>query len=236
MATFVFVHSPVASPATWAAVAELAAQAGHGAKCPALTDAIFDPIAGGAPYLRHCAAAVAQAARGCTPVILAAHSGAGLLAPAAAAALRDLPAGAIIVDGLMPQPGKSWFDTAPPALNARIRALAFDGRVAPWHEWWPPGAIRRLFTNDALYAQFAAETPRLSLAFFEEPTPPTPMPSIPCAYLRLSSACDADADAAAASGWRVRRIESHHLAMVTDPVLVWRELAALAEPMAAQAV
>jgi len=227
MATFVFAHSPVASPSTWEGVAELAARDGHSVKLPALTEAIFHPVIGGPPYLRHCAEAIAQAARGCAHVVLVAHSGAGLLLPSIAAALCEPPAGAVTVDGLMPQPGKSWFDTAPAALSARIRALASDGQVAAWHEWWPPGAIRRLLASDAAYAKFVAATPRLPLAFFEEVAPPIPMPAIPCGYLRLSPACDADADSAASLRWSVRRIEANHMAMITDPALVWTELANL---------
>lgn len=231
MATLVFAHSPIATPTSWVTVAALAASAGFNVRTPSLTEAIFASDVGGPPCLVHCAQAIARAAHGCANPILIAHSGAGMLLPAAARAMRDAPRGAIIVDGLMPQPGKSWFDTASPTLSKRIRALAQDGLVAPWHEWWPPGAVRSLFRNDADYAAAAEATPRMPLAYFEEAAPPTEMPAIPCGYLRLSAACDGDADAAAALGWRVRRSEMNHIAMITEPAAVWAELAALIDAM-----
>lgn len=231
MPTLIFIHSPVASPATWEAVADLAERADYATRIVSLTDAIFHPVSGGPPYLEHCAEAIATAARGCARPILVAHSGAGLLL-AAAATEMDAPAGAVVVDGLMPQPGKSWFDTAPPALSQRIRALAQDGVVAPWQEWWPPGAIRAFFKREADYQRLAAATPRVPLAFFEEPAPPMDMPAeVPCAYLRLSAACDADADEAQRRGWSVVRREANHIAMLTDAALVWSDLRTIANAM-----
>lgn len=233
MPTLVFIHSPVAAPQTWEAVARLAEQAGYAVKLPSLTDAIFHPVVGGPPYLVHCAETVALAARGTARPILVAHSGAGMLLSDAIARMEDAPAGAIIVDGMMPQPGQSWFDTASPALGRRMRAMAQDGVVAPWHEWWPPGAIRKLFRSDADYQRFVACVPRLPLAFFEEPAAPVDMPTgLPCAYLRLSAACDADAAEALRRGWSEVRRDAHHLAMVSDPAAVWSDLATIAATMA----
>lgn len=233
MPTLVFVHSPVAPPSTWEAVGRLAEQAGYAVKLPALTDAIFHPVVGGPPYLAHCAETVALAARGAARPILIAHSGAGMLLADAVARMEDAPAGAVIVDGMMPQPGKSWFDAAPPELARRLRALAQDGVVAPWHEWWPAGAVRELFASEAEYQRFVAQVPRLPLAFFEERAAPVDMPPhLPCAYVRLSAACDGDVAEALRRGWREVRRQAHHLAMISDPAAVWSDLATIARAMA----
>lgn len=233
MPTLIFVHSPVAPPQTWAAVADLAERDGYAARTPSLSDALLHPMLGGPPYFARCAEAIAAAARGHGRPILVAHSGAGMLMPAAATTTEDAPCGAVFVDALLPAPGKAWFDTAPAALNDRIRATVQDGRVAPWHEWWPPGAIRSLFGNEAAYAHFAADVPRLPLAFFEEPAPQVAMPAeVACAYLRLSAACDGDADEALRLGWPTRRADLDHIAMTTKPAAVWAELKPLVDAMA----
>lgn len=233
MPTLVFMHSPVAAPSTWEAVARLAEQAGYAVKLPSLTDAIFHPVVGGAPYLTHCAEAIARDARGAARPIFVAHSGAGMLVADTIAHMHDDPVGVVIVDGMMPQPGKAWFDSAAPQLAQRLRALAQDGVTAPWHEWWPPGAVRKLFRSDADYQRFTAQVPRLPLAFFEEVAAPVDVPrGIPCAYLRLSAACDEDAAEALKRGWSVVRREAHHMAMVSDPAAVWSDLETIAVAMA----
>jgi len=230
--TLIFVHSPVAPAETWAALADIAERSGYAVRTPALTDALLHPMLGGPPFYPRCAEAIALAARGCARPILVAHSGAGLLIPLAATSMHDGPCGAIFVDAMLPQPGKSWFETAPAALSNRIRGAAQDGRVAPWHEWWPPGAIRSLFPNEAEYVRFADAVPRLPLAFFEESAPEVALPPAPYAYLRLSGGYDAEADVAAALGWAVGRANLDHIAMATKPAAVWRELQPLVDAMA----
>ncbi|MGH3924022.1 MAG: hypothetical protein ACRDTT_14325, partial [Pseudonocardiaceae bacterium] len=55
---------------------------------------------------------------GMSRTVLVGHSGAGPLLPAIAAATPTV--GVIYVDAGLPQPGASWFDTAPPPLVAHL--------------------------------------------------------------------------------------------------------------------
>ncbi len=65
-------------------------------------------------------------------------------------------------------------------------------------------------------AAFLSEQAELPLAYFDEPAPDAYFVT-PSAYLQLSEAYDADADAAEAEGWPVTRLKLHHLAMLTAP-------------------
>jgi hypothetical protein len=216
----VLLHSPLVGPSTWKPVAKLLQAYGHDVALPDLT-----PIMrGSGPFYGALAQAVAVAAA--TDSILVVHSGAGALVPAIAqrAALK----GAIFVDALLPHPGASWFDGVPEALGAKLRGLAKDGKLPPWHAWWPKGAMEALLPDRDIGAPFLSEQAELPLAYFEEPAPDANL-ATPSAYLQLSDAYGADADAAEAEGWPVARLKRQHLAMLTHP----DETAAAIEQLAA---
>ncbi|SMD21061.1 hypothetical protein SAMN05661093_06714 [Kibdelosporangium aridum] len=141
------------------------------------------------------------------PVIAVGHSGAGALLPA----IADT---AIFVDALLPHPGQSWFDIAPPPAQAQLRGLATEGELPPWHEWFAPEDLP--LPDGPLRTQFLAEIPRLPLAYFAEPAPVTPAIR-QAAYIRLSEPYDTAADHAERLGWFVHRENAHHLAILTDP-------------------
>lgn len=204
----VLLHSPLVGPQTWPALALRLRARGHDV---ALCD--FTPVMqGDPPFYPRLAAMAADVV---TPdSILVAHSGAGALVPAIAQ--RVSPAGAIFVDALLPHPGRSWFDTAPEALRDRLRGLTRDGRLPPWHRWWPKGAIEALLPDAAMYEQFVAGLLDLPLAYFEERAPSAAWEA-PCSYLQLSSGYEAEAVWAQAQSWRVSRLKLHHLAMLTHP-------------------
>src|ERR1700759_1393633 len=102
-------HSPLVGPPAWAAVAAALRRRGHVVETPAwprlstIGDRFYDTLSEGL---------AAQLLDKAGPLILAAHSGAGGLVGAAAAALPAVE-GVILVDAIMPHPGRSWFDTAP---------------------------------------------------------------------------------------------------------------------------
>jgi hypothetical protein len=170
------------------------------------------------------AAAVVKDAAG--PVTLVGHSGAGPLLPAVADLLGDRAHSAVFVDALLPRPGRSWFDTAPPSLRGQLLGMARNGVLPPWHEWFPPDVIDELVPDPVLRREFFAEIPRLPVAYFEEPAPMT-SDLRACALLRLSAAYDAAADEAERWGWWVARRDWDHLRMLTDPEAV-ADLIALA--------
>ncbi len=199
---------------------------GHAVAMPDLT-----PLMQGEPpfYPVLASGAAAAVAEGS---VLVAHSGAGALVPAIAA-LAALD-GVVLVDALLPHPGDSWFAGVPEELGARLRGLAKEGRLPPWHAWWPKGAMEALLPDRAMGAAFIAEQKDLPLAYFEEAAPDLALMT-PAAYLQLSGAYAQDADAIAAAGWPVERLALHHLAMLTAPEPVAEALERLAGTLKAPA-
>lgn len=215
-ALLVLVHSPLVGPYTWSAVASALRAAGRAVVVPDLTT-----------VPRSSVEAYADAVEGAAPraEAMVLHSGAGSLAPAIAERLPGIRH-ALFVDALLPHPGRSWFDTAPPALAAHLRELAgTDGRLPAWDQWFPPGSLDALLPDPELRAKLVAELPRLPIDYFEQPAPHTPW-TVDSAYLQLSAAYDEQAAEAAALGWPVERLELHHLALLTDPETIAARIAA----------
>jgi pimeloyl-ACP methyl ester carboxylesterase len=177
-------------------------------------------------YPKYAVAAAAAVDDTADTVVVVGHSAAGALLPAIAEAVGDRTRGAVFVDAMLPQPGRSWFDSAPPALRDQLLAMAVDGLLPPWHEWSPPGAIEELVHEPALRRAFFAEIPRLPVAYFEERAPVT-SDLRRCAFLRLSAAYDRAADEAERLGWWVARRDWDHLRMLSAPEAV-ADLIALA--------
>ena len=213
--TLLFVHSPVVGPSTWKYTAEVLQDNGFGCAVPDLTAlATMDP-----PYYPKYATAAAAAVDGTSgPVVVVGHSAAGALLPAIAEAVGDRTHGAVFVDAMLPQPGRSWFDTAPRGLEAQLRGLADRGLLPPWHEWFPPGSLEALVPDQLRRRHLIAETPRLPVAYFDEPAPPPRFAkAVACAFVRLGPSFDAAADKAERLGWWVARRDWDHLRMITAP-------------------
>jgi hypothetical protein len=206
-------HSPLVGPATWTSLAPVLRARGHCVAVPDLTPL----MAGEGPYYAALAEGAASAI--CDDTILIAHSGAGALVPSVAALSEGRLRGAVFVDALLPHPGESWFAGVPPELGARLRSLAKNDKLPPWHAWWPKGAMEALLPDRAMGAGFLAEQGELPLSYFEEPAPALPLET-PFAYLQLSEAYTADADSAAELGAPVLRLARHHLASMTHPEAV----------------
>lgn len=214
--TLVLVHSPLVGPLTWQTTAKSLRREGVPVVAVSLAGAAGRP---GYPALARAAAEQIDAER-IGAAVLVAHSGAGALLPAVAEAARTEVRAAVFVDALLPHPGRSWFDTAPPPLAEHLRALARGGRLPPWHEWFPPGTVETLLPGDALRERFLRELPELPLDYFAEPAPETPGWAPPRAYVRLSEAYEPQAAECESEGLPVLRTEADHLAMLTRPELV----------------
>lgn len=172
---------------------------------------------------------IAEALAGKDNLILAVHSGAGGFVPSLEEALGERVAGFLLVDSVMPYPGKRWFDTAPPALTKRVREIVKDGVLPPWDTWFGGGAIDALISDPAERAAFSANLPRVPLAYLEAVAPAgEAWRARPCGYLQLSEACAAEADEAERLGWPLRRERLNHLAMLTHPDRVAAVLAEMA--------
>ena len=223
----VLLHSPLVAPAIWEAVAPDLRARGHDVAVPDLTPC----LAGGPSYYARFADCVAGAINSeFSNPFLVVHSGAGALVPVIAA--RTALAGAIFVDALLPHPGRTWFETAPPQLAARLRGLAQDGRLPPWNQWWPEEIMAMMLPDAALRERVFAGLRELPLAYLEEVAPDAALATA-AAYLQLSGGYHAEAAQAETAGWPVARMSSQqtplqHLAMLTHPRRVAAEIEHLA--------
>lgn len=212
--TAVLVHSPFLGPASLRPLADALAAHGHPAVLPDLRPSVVS-----APVHQVLVGAFADAMGEedlTGPVVLIGHSGAGPLLPAFADALEDTVTGLVFVDAGLPTPGRSWRDEVPAELYAQLKAAAREGRLPRWPRWFNPDPLAELVTDEQLRAEIADEAPEVPIAFLKEQRPDVEWTG-PAGYVSLSAAYEADVTEAAARGWPVRRIDTHHLAPATDP-------------------
>jgi pimeloyl-ACP methyl ester carboxylesterase len=215
------VHSPLVGCGTWQPVAKVLAADGYAVTVPDLAGT----VTAGPPYHLRQARVIADSAAG-QPVILIGHSGAGPLLATAGMMLGEVVRGYVFVDAGLPTPGRSWMETVPPDLVAQLREMADpEGWLPPWSQWWGDEELAELLPDPAVRQHFASGCPRLPLAMFGEVHPPAPgWPNAPGGYLQLSEAYADEAARAREFGWPVRQQLSHHLALLTAPAQVAREV------------
>jgi pimeloyl-ACP methyl ester carboxylesterase len=220
-ARLLLIHSPLVGCGTWEPVARDLAGDGYSLTVPDLAGA----AAAGPPYHLRQARVIADSAAG-QPVILVGHSRAGPLLATAGTMLGEAVQGYVFVDARLPAPGRSWMETVTPGFAARLREMAAPpGWLPPWSRWWGEEELAALLPDPALRRHFADGCPRLPLAMLEEVHPPAPgWPTAPGGYLQLSEAYEGEAARARELGWPVRQMLSHHLALLTEPGRVAREL------------
>jgi hypothetical protein len=220
VAQLLLVHSPLVGPATWELVAAQLAGHGYQVGVPDLTGT----VTAGPPYWPRQAEVIARGVAS-QQVILIGHSGAGSLLPAAGSGIAQVE-GYVFADAGLPAPGQSWMDTVPPSLAAQLGQMAdAEGWLPPWPQWWGEETLAELIPDPEERQRFAAGCPRLPLAMFTEVQPPAEQwPDAPAAYLLLSEAYQDHADKARERGWPVTELASHHLAPLTDPVMVAESL------------
>lgn len=224
----VLLHSPLLGPSAWRPVAVELTRLGWTTEAPAWPR--LSAIGGGF-YAALADSLAATLAASPQPAILVAHSGAGALIPALAARMAGPVAGAIFADAILPHPGRSWFDTAPPKLAQQLRSGAQDGLLPPWDAWWPPGALARLVPDAATLATVTAELEGLPLGYFDEVAPTASLTG-PAAYLQFSVAYEEESQLADGYGWPAATLPLHHLAMLTHPEAVAGALDSLAADLA----
>jgi hypothetical protein len=220
-ARLLLVHSPLVGCGTWQQVADDLAGDGH-----AVTVAdLAGTFAAGPPFHLRQAQVIADSADG-QPAILIGHSRAGPLLATAGSMLGAGVRGYVFVDARLPTPGRSWMETVQPSLAARLRDMADpQGWLPPWSQWWGDEELAALLPDSAIRRHFVTGCPGLPLAMFEEIHPPAPgWPTAPGGYLQLSEAYEDEAARARELGWPVRQLLSHHLALLTEPGQVAREV------------
>jgi hypothetical protein len=220
MTAFLLLHPPLLGPAVWAPCAEVLRAAGHQVAVPDLRPAVEPPT----HWYDRATTLAASAARSAPDgaLVVAAHSGAGLLLPLV---VDRVGAGtAVFVDALMP--GRPTSDRFADFLAG---LPVTDGRLPRWSEWWGPQELAELIPDADLLARIEADQPRLPVAFYAEQVPvPSSWPPPRVGYLQLSPAYEADAAEAREHGWPVRTRPGMHLDLATSPAEVAAEILILA--------
>ncbi|QNS07784.1 alpha/beta hydrolase [Streptomyces xanthii] len=226
---FVLVHSPSVGPSTWRPVARRLAAAGRQVRLPSLLH-----VADGAPPFWP---AVVEAVRedlrrlpAGSPVVLVAHSNAGLFLPAIRAGLDHPVTGSVFVDAALPARAGSM-PVAPPELLDFLRPLAVDGRLPRWTDWWDESDVAPMFSDPVTRRTVVEEQPRLPLAYYEQEVPvPAGWDDHPCAYLLFGAPYGDQEAEARARGWRTARLPGEHLHQLVDPDATARIITELAAP------
>lgn len=212
--TAVLAHSPFLGPASLRPLADALVSHGHPAVLLDLRPSVVAP-----PVHQVLLGAFADAMSEeqlTGDVVLIGHSGAGPLLPAFADALEEPVAGLVFVDAGLPTPGRSWRDTVPPALYSQLKGMSRESQLPRWQRWFTPDPLAQLIPDEELRSEIADEAPEVPVAFLKEPRPDVEWTG-PAGYVALSEPYAADAEAAEALGWPVRRLASSHLAPAADP-------------------
>ena len=222
--SFVLVHSPSVGPSTWHQVADRLRQGGHEAVVPSLLG-VTDS---GSPYWPRVAAAVrGELSRRDSgrPVVLVAHSNAGLFVPVIASEITGSVAGTIFADASIP-PSSGSVPVAETEFVPFLHDLADeDGRLPQWTSWWSDEDVAPMLPDPAMRQVITAEQPRLPLDYYLEQIPvPTGWDEKPCGYLLFSGAYEGQAAEARRRGWPVRTTPGEHLHQVVDPEPVCQAL------------
>jgi hypothetical protein len=230
---FVLVHSPSVGPSTWRPVAERLTAAGYATRVPSLLDVCADLP----PYWPGIVTAVREDLAKVPaeqPLVLVAHSNAGLFLPlirmgldGADGRVRPVVA-SVFVDAAMPARDGAT-PVAPPDLLEFLRGKAVDGILPRWTDWWDETDIAPMFPNAAARRTVVDEQPRLPLAYYEQRIPvPVGWDDHPCVYLQFGPAYDAEAAEARERGWRITHLPGEHLHQIVDPDATARHLVELA--------
>ena len=211
---FVLVHSPSVGPATWKPVAE---RLPGTVVVPSLLDVADAPPPFWPRVVELVAKAVAELPAG-QPVVLVAHSNAGLFVPVIVDASPRPVAGCVFVDAALPARTGAT-PVAPVDLIRFLESKAGDdGRLPPWTAWWDEADVAPMFPDPSTRAVVEAEQPRLPLSYYRQLVPVAPhWDRRPCAYLLFGPPYDEAAAEARARGWDVTEIPGKHLHEIVDP-------------------
>ena len=227
MARFLLLHSPLVGPLTLSPLAEALERLGHSAAAPDLRSAVS---ASGLsiPILRALVVQSIADLHQHDPLILAAHSGAGLYLPILAPGLALV--GQVLIDAVVPPDAGSFTPSAD--FRAKLdRLVEADGHLPRWPQWWSEDVMAELVPDPEFRAAMSRECPRLPISFYDRVIDVPASWAQPWAgYLRLSEAYEPQASTAAERGWPVSRRHGGHLDTATRPHEVARDLIDLVQP------
>ncbi|MGY6022004.1 alpha/beta hydrolase [Streptomyces spinosirectus] len=224
---FVLVHSPSVGPSTWRPVADHLTAAGHRVRVPSL----LHVGAGAPPFWPRVVEAVRDDLRQVpagSPVVLVAHSNAGLFMPVIRSGLDHPVAGSVFVDAALPARSGST-PVAAPELLEFLRPMAVNGRLPRWTDWWDEADVAPMFPDPAVRRAVVQEQPTLPLSYYEQHIPvPGGWDDHPCSYVLFGPPYDDLAAEARERGWRVAHLPGAHLHQIVDPAGTARLLVELA--------
>ena len=217
---YILIHSPLVGPLTWSRVAGEMQARGLKALVPTLEDS----TSSGDPFWKQHAAWVARAVSPIeqnTPVILAAHSGAGPLLPAIRRSIPNPVRAYVFVDAGIPRDGATRLElmkSEDPEWAGQFKAhLEQGGRFPDWSF----DDLQEVIPDENLRRQIVSEIRPRGVSFFTEPIPVfAGWPDAPCIYIRFSAPYDRSAAQAMASDWLVHDLDSGHFHMLVNPVAV----------------
>jgi hypothetical protein len=224
---FVLVHSLSLGPASWRPVADRLTAAGYEVRVPSLVHV----GAGAPPFWPRAVAAVRDGLREVpagSPVVLVAHSNAGLSVPVIRSALDHPVAASVFVDAALPAPAGETPAAEPGFVESFLRPKAVDGVLPRWTDWWDEADVAVLFPDAATRRAVVEEQPAMPMAYYEQSIPvPEGWDDHPCSYLLFGPPYDAEYAEALGRGWRGAHLPGEHLHQLVDPAGTARLLAEL---------
>lgn len=227
MPGIVLVHSLLLGPRTWTPAAARLAALGAETVVPSLIDAVEedDP-----PFWPRVSATINESlshlSRG-QPIVLVAHSNAGLLVPVVVQAVRRPVVGCLFVDARLP-PRDGSTPAASPERLAYLRTKVTRGRLPQWTTWWDGDDVATLFPDPQTRWAVSAEQPRLPISYHEQQIPVAAgWDHRPCGYLLFGPRYDRMAQESRERGWDVAEVPGGHLHQLVDPDAVTARIAAM---------
>jgi len=231
MPVFALVHSPSVGPSTWLPVAERLRDSGHEAVVPSLLTVTRERP----PAWPHVVAAVRNGLEGTSaaaPVVLVAHSNAGLFIPVLSRDLGRPVVLAIFADASVPVAAGETPMVGDDFLPF-LRGLADPSGMLPrWTDWWAEDDVAQLLPAPQSRRLVVDEQPTLPMRYYLERVPsPAGWDHLDCCYLQFSQAYDGPAEEARRRGWPVLRVPGEHLHQVVDPDAVAHAVLKLTESL-----
>jgi hypothetical protein len=209
VAQFFLLHSPVVGPNTWKWVSEELRGMGHEVEI-----LVISPRATFRGWKEVVEEVVAQVI--CEDdAIFVAHSGAGPLLPTIVDQSKARGSSMVFVDAGLAAPVTDT-PLMPEAFLKQLSAIAVDGILPPWSEWFGPGVMALLIPDSNKRELIEFELPRIPLSYFHGSVPPVrPWPADRNGYILLSDGYLGDAEEARHRGWPVVEMLGEHLDLIT---------------------